>query len=68
MGNLCKLSLRDSAVRGLNRQQYKSANHYMRSLSRLLNAAIDYDALQKAVMDIMLFGYVEIRTEDFLKY
>lgn len=62
-----RFELRDDIVRGMNRQQYKAASRWVRFCSRICNARIDWDVVDKWFMNGMIYGYSEIRYEDLIK-
>lgn len=65
--SMFRLCLPDRAVRGMNRQQYKRASHWIRLCSRQLHARMNWDVIFKSLADVMLYGYSEIHSEDLIK-
>ena len=61
-----RLQFKDESVRGMNRKQYKSASHYVRSVARLLEAGINWDLFDKRFIDLAVYGRSHIRIEDLI--
>ncbi len=62
-----RLHLSDETMRGMNRQQYKAASHYIRCICRLVDAGINWEVFYKHISDTMLFGNSLIHIKDLIK-
>ncbi len=62
-----RLQLSDDIVRGMNRQQYKTASHYARWLARYIDGKINWDAVSKIFADTAIYGRAEYYYEDLIK-
>ena len=58
--------LKDEFIRGMNRNQYKAASHWVRWTARFIDSRIVWDRVQDHFRDVMLYGRVEFHYEDML--
>jgi len=58
--------LKDEIVRGMNREQYKSASHMVRWWAWKISNMINWDKFHKHISDSLLYGRSIVRYEDLL--
>lgn len=59
--------LKDSTIRGMTREQYYKASHYVRYLAWKIDGMINWDKFHKHMTDSLAFGVSRISFEDLLK-
>ncbi len=59
--------LKDDVIRGMNREQYKSASHWARYAAWIVSQRINWDKFHKHLADCLVYGRSEIAYEDLLK-
>ena len=58
--------LKDEVVRGMTREQYKAASHYLRWLARYIHQKIDWGKFEKRLNDTIILGRHEVFCGDLL--
>lgn len=58
--------LKDSVVRGMTRNEYYAASHYIRSFGRLVESKINWPLFDQKFLDLALYGQSEIKYEDMI--
>lgn len=66
MNRCFSFKLKDEVVRGMNREQYKSAMHYLRWLAHYVHQSIDWDKYNQRMADALVFGRHEVFVGDLL--
>ena len=66
MAKYFTFKLRDGAIRGMTREQYYSASHYVRYLSWKMDGMINREVFRRHITDSLLFGYSEISVGDLM--
>lgn len=51
----------------MNRWQYKQARRFLRLAARIIHEEIDWEAVDRYLLDALAFGYSKADTKDFLK-
>ena len=62
-----KFTLPDRIVRGMNRQQYKTASRWLRLSCRIVHDSINWEAFERHIRDVLIYGADKISYEDLLK-
>ncbi len=62
-----RFCLPNNLLRGMNQQQHKVTCSWLRYVARICDKKLDWDALNRRMFGVTMYGHNEIKVEDYLK-